>query len=216
MLSRRPRNGFDQYVRPIKPDVKPAPTVPARAITSLMPPGWCRCSLNMREGDRAAAIHSHPGCLRLEAGNLVQRIPGPVGEGVQYTLTDRGRALGPALAMFRQWGLDELLPPACAAGEPAVYDLSYAVPAHAGLRETYEWRIDQDAYLLDIDGTCLTVTPGPPSLDDRPPGPRRQRQPQLAVITDAVLSRRAEDLELRGDRHHRAGGNYRRRQHGGK
>jgi DNA-binding HxlR family transcriptional regulator len=98
---------------------------------------------------------------RLETGNLVQRIPGPVGEGVQYALTDRGRALGPALAMFREWGLDELLPSAGAAGGPAAYDLSYAVPAHAGLHETYEWRIDQDTYHLDIDGTCLTVTPGP-------------------------------------------------------
>jgi DNA-binding HxlR family transcriptional regulator len=98
---------------------------------------------------------------RLETGNLVQRIPGPIGEGVQYTLTDRGRALGPALAMFRQWGLDELLPPADPAGEQVAYDLSYAVPAHAALRETYEWRIDQDTYHLGIDGTCLTVTPGP-------------------------------------------------------
>lgn len=95
---------------------------------------------------------------RLETAHLVQRVPGPIGEGVRYALTDRGRALGPALAMLRQWGLDELLP-AAAGTEPVTYDLSYAVPARAELRETYQWRIDQDTYRLDIDGTRLTVTP---------------------------------------------------------
>ena len=57
--------------------------------------------------------------------------------------------------------LGTFLTVAAAAGEPVAYDLSYAVPAHAGLHETYEWRIDQDTYHLGIDGTCLTVTPGP-------------------------------------------------------
>jgi DNA-binding HxlR family transcriptional regulator len=46
----------------------------------------------------------------LERNGLVQRIPGLVGEGVEYALTTRGRQLGPAMAVFRQWGLDELLP----------------------------------------------------------------------------------------------------------
>ena len=47
----------------------------------------------------------------LEARGVVERVAGGVGEGVLYVLTQRGRALGPAMELFRQWGIDELLPP---------------------------------------------------------------------------------------------------------
>jgi len=55
------------------------------------------------------------------------------------------------MAVFRQWGLDELLPRA-GEGLPRVYDLSYAVPADLALRESYQWRIGDDLYTLAIDG----------------------------------------------------------------
>jgi DNA-binding HxlR family transcriptional regulator len=99
---------------------------------------------------------------RLEAGGLVERVPGSVGEGVQYALTDRGSALGPALALFRQWGLAELLPSPENAGakRDASYDLSYAVPEDLDLHEAYVWRIDDDAYALEIDGAQLHVRIG--------------------------------------------------------
>ena len=96
---------------------------------------------------------------RFEQHHLVERVPGGVGEGVAYALTDRGRDLGPTLAMLRRWALDELLP-IDAASEPVVYDLSYAVAADVGLCEEYEWHIDEFAYALRIDGSTLTVTPG--------------------------------------------------------
>jgi DNA-binding HxlR family transcriptional regulator len=102
-------------------------------------------------GDRLRSLERH---------GLVQRIPGPVGEGVEYALTTRGRQLGPAMAVFRQWGLDELLPHA-GEGLPRVYDLSYAVPADLALRESYQWRIGDDLYTLAIDGQALTVDAGP-------------------------------------------------------
>lgn len=99
---------------------------------------------------------------RLETGQVVERVPGAVGEGVRYRLTDRGRRLGPALAELRQWGLDELLPPTGHADTAdTVYDMSYAVPTDLPLTETYEWHLDTDVYTLRIEGTRLTVAPGP-------------------------------------------------------
>ena len=96
---------------------------------------------------------------RFEQHHLVQRVPGGVGEGVAYALTDRGRDLGPALAMFRRWALDELLP-MDATSAAVNYDLSYAVDADGGLCEEYEWHIDEHTYALRIDGSTLSVTPG--------------------------------------------------------
>lgn len=97
----------------------------------------------------------------LEARGVVERIAGGVGQGVVYALTDRGRSLGPALALFREWGLDELLPPIGAGAElPIVHDLSYAVPADLDLHESYEWQIDDDRYSLTINGQQLVVDRG--------------------------------------------------------
>ena len=96
---------------------------------------------------------------RFEQHHLVQRVPGGVGEGVAYALTGRGRDLGPALAMFRRWALDELLP-MNATSVAVNYDLSYAVDASAQLCEEYEWHVDEHAYALRIDGSTLSVRPG--------------------------------------------------------
>lgn len=113
----------------------------------------------------------------LERHGLVERVPGPVGEGVEYALTTRGRQLGPAMALFRQWGLDELLPPA-GKGLPRVHDLSYAVPADLALHESYQWQIDDDLYALAIDGQALTVDRGP------------ARHPALTLTTTRDFMRR--------------------------
>jgi len=94
-----------------------------------------------------------------EAHGIVERVPGAVGGGVTYALTDRGQQLAPVLASFRRWALDELLPIDVA--EPARYNLSYAVPDDLDLAETYEWVIDGEPYALTIDGTTLTVAAGP-------------------------------------------------------
>jgi DNA-binding HxlR family transcriptional regulator len=97
---------------------------------------------------------------KFEQHGIVERLAGPVGDGVAYTLTDRGRGLGPALGAFRRWALDELLPTDPTSG-PVVYNVSYAVPVTANLHEEYEWQIDKQPYRLEIDDTTLTVSPGP-------------------------------------------------------
>lgn len=100
---------------------------------------------------------------QLEQYRLVVREPGPVGTGVKYSLTQRGRDLGPALALFRRWAIDELLPNSAPPGEtskPVVYDVSYSVSEDMHLDERYEWRIDDNTFALTINGTVLTVAPG--------------------------------------------------------
>ena len=101
-------------------------------------------------GDRLRGFELH---------HLVERVSGGIGEGVVYALTDRGRDLGPTLAMFRRWALDELLPTDATSDEVA-YNLSYAIPSGVDLCEAYEWHIDDIAYALRINGSTLSVTPG--------------------------------------------------------
>jgi hypothetical protein len=81
------------------------------------------------------------------------------------------------MALFRQWGLDELLPPG-GDGLPHKHDLSYAVPGDLALRESYRWRIDDDVYTLVIDGQELTIDWGP------------ARQPALTLATTRDFMRR--------------------------
>ena len=96
----------------------------------------------------------------LEHHGVIARVSGAVGEGVAYTLTERGTRLAPAIALFREWGLDEMLPPGAAPGLTLTHDLSYAIPTDIDLHESYEWRLDNDRYHLRIDGAALTVTAG--------------------------------------------------------
>ena len=94
----------------------------------------------------------------LEAREVIERVASGVGEGVHYTLTARGRALGPALALFRQWGLDELLPPpGSAVPLPLRHDVSYAIPDDLALHEAYKWTVDGVDYGLHISGQILSV-----------------------------------------------------------
>ena len=48
---------------------------------------------------------------KLETAGVAERIPGPVGEGVTYALTDRGRGLSDALEALRRWGVSYLTDP---------------------------------------------------------------------------------------------------------
>lgn len=90
---------------------------------------------------------------KLEASGVVRRVPGAVGEGVRYELTERGAALGPAMAELRRWGADELL---ADTDSPRSYDHSYAIPDGLELHETYEWRVDGRSIYLTIDGRLLS------------------------------------------------------------
>lgn len=96
---------------------------------------------------------------KLDAHNVVRRVPARVGQGVLYELTERGEALRPAIVALRKWGLDEQLM-LHTRTETATHDVSYAVPADADLAETYEWTIDGTTTTLHIAGDVLTQTAG--------------------------------------------------------
>ena len=62
---------------------------------------------------------------KLEAAGVAERIPGPVGEGVVYALTDRGRGLSDALEALRRWGVGYLTDPGADGSAPHEFDLHY-------------------------------------------------------------------------------------------
>src|SRR5438045_2891914 len=62
---------------------------------------------------------------KLEAAQVVERVPGPVGEGVVYALTDRGRGLSDALEALRRWGVAYLTDPTADGVPHHEFDLHY-------------------------------------------------------------------------------------------
>lgn len=96
---------------------------------------------------------------KLEGAGIVGRGVGDPGDGVRYELTDRGLALGPAMAEIRRWGVTELV--SIDSDESIHYDMAYTIPDDLGLDEEYEWRIDDDVVALTIEGQTLTLTAGP-------------------------------------------------------
>jgi DNA-binding HxlR family transcriptional regulator len=62
---------------------------------------------------------------KLEAAGVVERIPGSVGAGVVYALTDRGRELSDALEALRRWGVSYLTDPAADGAAYHEFDLHY-------------------------------------------------------------------------------------------
>ena len=62
---------------------------------------------------------------KLEAAGVAERIPGPVGEGVMYALTDRGSGLGDALEALRRWGVGYLTDPTADGSASHKFDLHY-------------------------------------------------------------------------------------------
>lgn len=96
---------------------------------------------------------------KLEAHDIVRRVPAAVGQGVLYELTDRGRGLLPAIVELRKWGLDEQLMLETPSAE-IDHDLSYGIPLEAEFHEYYQWKIDDTTTTLRVDGTTLTQWPG--------------------------------------------------------
>jgi DNA-binding HxlR family transcriptional regulator len=62
---------------------------------------------------------------KLEAAGVVERIPGSVGEGVVYALTDRGTQLSDALEALRRWGVGYLTDPTADGAARHEFDLHY-------------------------------------------------------------------------------------------
>jgi DNA-binding HxlR family transcriptional regulator/putative sterol carrier protein len=99
----------------------------------------------------------------LEAAGLVRKrqMPPPSG-AVVYELTDRGIKLEPALLELARWGMETM-------DSPAAEDVlrpgwgvlamrsTFNAQAAAGVREIYEFRIDDDTFQLKVeDGTLQT------------------------------------------------------------
>jgi DNA-binding HxlR family transcriptional regulator/putative sterol carrier protein len=102
----------------------------------------------------------------LEDDGLVRkrRLPPPAASTV-YELTERGRALEPAVMSLMRWGLDLLGPPQ--EGEryrPAwlFNSLRAAFDASAakGVHRTYRLRVDDEAFTVRVDGGTLAVDQG--------------------------------------------------------
>jgi DNA-binding HxlR family transcriptional regulator len=94
---------------------------------------------------------------RLELEGLIVRgsLPPPAASRV-YELTEAGKALGPAMAELGRWGAERLGPaPSNHVFRPAwaVFPLSYMAnhDAARGVRESYEFRIDGEAFQPRVD-----------------------------------------------------------------
>jgi DNA-binding HxlR family transcriptional regulator len=98
---------------------------------------------------------------KLERHGIVHRSAKPIGQGVLYQLTPRGEGLAPALRELRKWGAGEHLMLDPRTPDSVSYDMSYAIPDKTPLAETYEWRVDDETFTLEVDGTVLTQRRGP-------------------------------------------------------
>jgi DNA-binding HxlR family transcriptional regulator len=85
---------------------------------------------------------------RLEAVGVVDRRPGPVGQGVVYAITDRGLALEDALAALRRWGVTYLTDPAADGADRHAFDLRYVDGIDA---------LDDTNFGLIVDGNATTL-----------------------------------------------------------
>jgi DNA-binding HxlR family transcriptional regulator len=80
-----------------------------------------------------------------------------------FELTDRGGMLGPIVQELIRWGLGDLLLTTRAARDPELFDQSGPVANLADPKdETYAWTIDGRTFALEVAGSTLIRTLGPP------------------------------------------------------
>ena len=90
---------------------------------------------------------------KLARAGVVERVPGSVGEGVGYGLTERGRGLDAALESLRRWGVDYLTDPTADGQSQHEFDLHYV--------EGIEWLDDVELGLVvDQSPTTLKFSAG--------------------------------------------------------
>jgi len=112
---------------------------------------------------------------KLEAAGVAERIPGPVGEGVTYALTDRGRGLSDALEALRRWGVSYLTDPAADGAARHEFDLHYVEGIDA-LRDA--------EFGLVVDGRPTTLRFSRGHLDQAAGDPA---DPALTVHTSSAF-----------------------------
>jgi DNA-binding HxlR family transcriptional regulator len=117
----------------------------------------------------------------LERAEVVVRQPGPVGGGVVYTLTDRGRALDGALRELRRWGVGFLADPTADGSADQRFDVTYVEGIHTVADGRFQLVVDGEPTTLRFTGGRLDHVPGPAP------------DPELTVhTTGAFLDRWAE------------------------
>lgn len=100
---------------------------------------------------------------RLEGAGVVQRVPGPVGEGVLYALTDRGMGLSDALAALRRWGVGYLTDPTADGGAGHEFDLHYVQGIDALKDAEFGLVVDGQPVTLRFCGGRLEQVAGQPA-----------------------------------------------------
>ncbi len=115
---------------------------------------------------------------KLEGAGVVARRAGGVGGGVAYELTDRGRALEPALRALREWGAQFLFDPAADGAAEHSFDLRYVDGVE---------RIPDGEFQLVVDGRPMELVFHDRRLTQRSGTATR---PELAIETDATFLRR--------------------------
>lgn len=107
----------------------------------------------------------------LEGAGVVERRAGPPGEGVVYELTEKGLALGDALAALRRWGVRYLADPVADGADGHCFDLRYVAGIDA---------LDDGEFGLIVDGAPTTLRFADGRLEQLPGAPT---DPELVVQT---------------------------------
>lgn len=115
---------------------------------------------------------------KLEAAGVVTRIPGPVGEGVDYALTDQGTELSDALQALRRWGVSYLTDPTADGVGCREFDVRYVEGIHA---------LPDLEFGLIVDGQLATLRFFDGHLQQTAGAPRR---PALTVHTTGAFMER--------------------------
>jgi DNA-binding HxlR family transcriptional regulator len=124
---------------------------------------------------------------KLEAAGVVERRAGAVGDGVLYELTDRGRALEPALRALREWGVQFLFDPAADGAAEHEFDLRYVDGVE---------RIPDGAFQVAVDGEPTELVFRSGRLTQRTGA---AAAPEIAIDTDRGFLRRWAGGELDWD-----------------
>jgi DNA-binding HxlR family transcriptional regulator len=124
-----------------------------------------------RFSDLRVALGASPNVLtqrlgELETAGVVRRRKAG---GALYELTDWGRDLHPILLTLGRWGARSLHQPRGALTVDALMVALEAtfVPEHAGeLRASYELRLGEDRFTVDVDGGTIAIARGTPRRAD--------------------------------------------------
>lgn len=96
----------------------------------------------------------------LERAGVVAREPGPVGAGVTYALTPRGRELEEALGALRRWGVGFLADPAADGSAQQSFDVTYVGGIQALADGQFQLVVDDRAATLHFTAGRLRQEPG--------------------------------------------------------